>query len=65
MINYLMQTFRYRGFIMLMNSPFMDFVDSIKTEGVELERRKMGIGTPPKAPLVVEVDNENVKKDIR
>jgi len=28
MINYLMQTFRYRGFIMLMNSPFMDFVDS-------------------------------------
>jgi hypothetical protein len=23
-----MQTFRYRGFIMLMNSPFMDFVDS-------------------------------------
>ena len=28
MINYLMQTFRYRGFILLMNSPFMDFVDS-------------------------------------
>jgi hypothetical protein len=28
MINHLMQTFRYRGFIMLMNSPFMDFVDA-------------------------------------
>jgi len=28
MINYLMQTFRYRGFIMLMNSPFLDFIDS-------------------------------------
>jgi len=43
---------------------FMDFVESIKSEGVELERRKMGEGSAPKAPLVVEVDNENVKKDI-
>ena len=44
---------------------FMEFVESIKTEGVELERRKMGEGTEPKAPLVVEVDNENNKKDIQ
>lgn len=43
---------------------FMDFVESIKSEGVELERRKMGEGSAPKAPLVVEVDKENVKKDI-
>jgi type III restriction enzyme len=43
---------------------FMDFVESIKSEGVELERRKMGEGSVPKAPLVVEVDKENVKKDI-
>ncbi|PJE51568.1 MAG: type III restriction endonuclease subunit R [Candidatus Yanofskybacteria bacterium CG10_big_fil_rev_8_21_14_0_10_36_16] len=43
---------------------FMDFVESIKSEGVELEHRKMGEGTEPKAPLVVEVDNENTKKDI-
>jgi len=43
---------------------FMDFVASIKNEGVELERRKMGEGTKPKAPLVIEVDNENVNKDI-
>lgn len=28
MINYLLQTFRYRGFILLMNSPFMDFIDA-------------------------------------
>jgi len=28
MINYLVQTFRHRGFILLMNSPYMDFVDS-------------------------------------
>lgn len=43
---------------------FMDFVESIKSEGVELEHRKMGEGTEPKAPLVVEVDRENLKKDI-
>jgi len=43
---------------------FMDFVESIKSEGVELEKKKMGEGTEPKAPLVVEVDQENTKKDI-
>jgi len=43
---------------------FMDFVESIKSEGVELEKRKMGEGTEPKAPLVIEIDKENTKKDI-
>lgn len=43
---------------------FMDFVESIKSEGVELERRKMGEGTAPKTPIVVEIDKENTKKDI-
>lgn len=43
---------------------FMDFVESIKNEGVELERRKMGEGGKPAAPIVVEVDKENTKKDI-
>jgi type III restriction enzyme len=43
---------------------FMDFVESIKSEGVELETRKMGPGTAPKAPLVIEVDHENTHKDI-
>jgi type III restriction enzyme len=43
---------------------FMDFVESIKSEGVELEHQSMGEGSKPKAPLVVEIDNENVKKDI-
>ena len=43
---------------------FMDFVESIKSEGVELEHRGMGEGTEPKAPLVVEIDKENLKKDI-
>ncbi len=43
---------------------FMDFVESIQNEGVELERRSMGEGTKPNAPIVIEVDNENEKKDI-
>ena len=43
---------------------FMDFVESIQAEGVELERTAMGEGVKPKTPLVVEIDNENDKKDI-
>lgn len=43
---------------------FMDFVESIKSEGVELERKPMGEGTAPKSPFVVEVDRENLAKDI-
>jgi type III restriction enzyme len=43
---------------------FMEFVESIQAEGVVLERKPMGEGTGPKTPLVVEVDNENPKKDI-
>ncbi|MBV6394351.1 MAG: hypothetical protein KPEEDBHJ_03605 [Anaerolineales bacterium] len=44
--------------------PFMDFVESIKSEGVVLERKPMGAGTAAHAPIIIEVDNENVKKDI-
>lgn len=43
---------------------FMEFVESIQAEGVELERKAMGEGTKPKAPLVVEIDEDNEKKDI-
>ncbi len=43
---------------------FMEFVESIQAEGVVLERKAMGEGTGPKTPLVVEVDNENERKDI-
>ena len=43
---------------------FMEFVESIQAEGVELERKAMGSDTKPKTPIVVEVDDENVKKDI-
>ena len=43
---------------------FMDFVESIRSEGVELERRKMGEGSEPKTPIVVEIDHQNTKKNI-
>ena len=43
---------------------FMDFVESIKDEGVELERRSMGVGTSTKAPMVIEVEQENKKKNL-
>ena len=43
---------------------FMEFVESIQHEGVELERRKMGEGTPPASPLVIEIDKENTSKDL-
>jgi type III restriction enzyme len=42
----------------------MDFVESIRSEGVELERSAMGAGTKPKAPIIVEIDGENTKKDL-
>lgn len=43
---------------------FMDFVESIQSEGVELERKAMGSGTKPKTPIIIEIDKENTKKDI-
>lgn len=43
---------------------FMDFVESIQAEGVVLEQKPMGDGTPPKTPLVVEIDKENPTKDL-
>ena len=43
---------------------FMDFVEQIQEEGVELERKEMGEGVGPPPVLVIEVDKENVNKDI-
>ncbi len=43
---------------------FMDFVESIKGEGVVLEKRQMSVGSKPIAPIVIEVDSENSKKDL-
>jgi len=43
---------------------FMNFVESIKVEGVELEYQPMGERTGPKSPIVVEVDTESKGKDL-
>ena len=43
---------------------FMDFVESIRNEGVELEYAEMGGKSAPKSPMVIEVDSDNAAKDI-
>ncbi len=43
---------------------FIEFVESIQKEGVKLEYEDMGDKSPPKAPLIVEVDLDNPAKDI-
>jgi len=55
-----------KEYVSVVGTPaFIEFVESIKTEGVELETKRMGEGEEPKAPLVIEVDKENTKKDIQ
>ena len=43
---------------------FMEFVEQIQAEGVELERKPMGKGTDPQTPLTIGIDTENVNKDL-
>ena len=43
---------------------FMDFVESIKSEGVTLEYKSMNKDSEASAPRVVEIDQENLKKDL-
>ncbi len=43
---------------------FMDFIESIQAEGVILEKKPMGPDAAANAPIIIEIDNENVKKDI-
>ncbi len=45
-------------------SAFMEFVESINGEGVILEQKAMGVGAKPIAPMVIEIDKDNPKKDI-
>jgi len=43
---------------------FLEFVESLTTEGVEFQYSPMGAGTRSKSPIIVEVDKENVNKDL-
>jgi type III restriction enzyme len=44
---------------------FMEFIEGITREGVELERASMGKNSTPKAPLIIEIDQSNTKKDLK
>lgn len=51
--------------VSVMGTPaFMDFVESIESEGVTLERVPMGAGATARDSLVVEVDAENPDKNL-
>lgn len=43
---------------------FMEFVESIQAEGVQLERKPMGEGTAAKTPLVIEVDEGKDEEEL-
>jgi type III restriction enzyme len=43
---------------------FMEFVESIQAEGVELDHKPMNDSSKPLTPLIVEVDSENINKDV-
>ncbi len=43
---------------------FIEFVESLKTEGVEFQYSPMGEGSKRKNPIIVEVDKENEEKDL-
>jgi type III restriction enzyme len=43
---------------------FLDFVETIRNEGVELEQRPMGAGSAAGGPMVIEVDRGNPDKDV-
>ena len=50
--------------VVIGTNAFLEFVEGLKAEGVEFQYSPMGKGTKGKAPLIVEVDNENPDKDL-
>ncbi len=51
--------------VSVMGTPaFMDFVESIQSEGVTFDQVPMGAGSTRKDSLIVEIDTENDRKDI-
>ena len=43
---------------------FLEFVESIRKEGVNFDHQPMGEQASPRVPLVIEVDRKNPRKDI-
>ena len=55
----------YKETVSVMGTPaFMDFVESIRSEGVSFEHVPMGSGVTRKDSLIVEVDAENTGKNV-
>lgn len=53
-----------REFVSVIGTPaFLEFVEQIQSEGVELDYVPMGTGTECPGPLVVEVEKDNEKKE--
>lgn len=53
-----------REYVSIVGTPeFLEFVEQIQSEGVELDYAPMGPGTPCPGPLIVEIDNDSTKKD--
>ncbi len=44
--------------------PFLQFVETLKEEGVEIQYSSMGIGTKTKSNIIIEVDKENKNKNL-
>ena len=64
-VNYLLQTFRHRNFILIMNSPFMDFVDATTRKLFHAEMRTVGINRTDKTcmlkPLLLQYNSKKKK----
>jgi type III restriction enzyme len=43
---------------------FLEFVEELKTEGIEFQYSPMGKGSKGKSPIIIEVDKENKSKDL-
>ena len=43
---------------------FLDFVESIKSEGITLEKRSMGNNSLPSGPTIIEIDKEKNKEKL-
>ncbi|CAN5303417.1 DEAD/DEAH box helicase family protein [soil metagenome] len=57
--------FKQQEKLVVVGTPaFLEFVESLKTEGVEFQYSPMGKGTKGKSPVIIEVDKENPNKDL-
>lgn len=53
-----------REYVSIVGTPrFLEFVEQIQSEGVELDYAPMGVGTTAQGPLIVEVEKDNEKKE--